>query len=36
MAGQTAETRKLFRQLGAYASHSKQIELKGEIFSLEF
>lgn len=36
MLGQTVGTRKMFRQLGAYASHKKQKKLKGEIFTLEF
>lgn len=36
MSGQTFKSRKLFRQLGAYASHAKQIRKKKEIFSQEF
>lgn len=36
MSGQTVEARKMFRQLGAYASHKKQKQLKGYIFTKEF
>ncbi len=36
MSGQTEETRKMFRQLGSYASHEKQKQLKGEIFTIQF
>ena len=36
MSGQTLKSRRLFRQLGAYASHTKQIGKKGKIFTQEF
>lgn len=36
MSGQTTESRKLFKILGAYASHKKQKALKGQIFTRDF
>lgn len=36
MSGQTTESRKLFRQLGAYVSHTKQKNARTGMFSKEF
>lgn len=36
MCGQTEETRRIFRQLGAYASHNKQRQRNHNMFNVEF